>query len=80
MGPTMAPGRWHPRQLLPTAQLRIEALEGLQGNGAVLGYEIILGLFHGLPGLVNIQKAIENGHRNSGFTLIDSMVDLSIVM
>jgi hypothetical protein len=21
-----------------------------------------------LPGLVNIQKAIENGHRNSGFT------------
>ena len=22
----------------------------------------------GLPGLVNIQKAINNGHRNSGFT------------
>jgi len=22
----------------------------------------------GLPGLVNIQKTIENGHRNSGFT------------
>jgi hypothetical protein len=21
-----------------------------------------------IPGLVNIQKAIENGHRNSGFT------------
>ena len=24
--------------------------------------------FHGLPGLRNIQKAIEHGHRNSGFT------------
>ena len=23
-----------------------------------------------IPGLVNIQKAIENGHRNSGFTVI----------
>ena len=32
--------------------------------------------------LVNIQKAIENGHRNSGFTMIYplKMVDLSIVM
>jgi len=32
----------------------------------------IHGIFHGiywdLPGLVNIQKAIENGHRNSGFS------------
>ena len=33
----MAPGRWHRWQFLPTAQLRIEALEVLQGNGAVLG-------------------------------------------
>ena len=28
--------------------------------------------------LVNIQKAIENGHRNSGFSQLHSMVDLSI--
>ena len=26
------------------------------------------GNINGIPGLVNIQKAIENGHRNSGFT------------
>ena len=25
-----------------------------------------------LPGLVNIQKAMENGHRNSGFTQIEN--------
>ena len=30
--------------------------------------------------LVNIQKAIEHGHRNSGYFPINSMVDLSIAM
>ena len=33
----------------------------------LLGIPIFFMVFHGLPGLVNIQKAIEHGHWNSGF-------------
>jgi hypothetical protein len=63
--------------LPPRHQASVVTLCESAGGGGGLAAEPWRRLVHGgwihgrdltIPGLVNIQKAIENGHRNSGFT------------
>ena len=61
-------GAWAPLLLKDTAILRVGGLE-LKETAAwgCLG-QMDVAIDFTIPGLVNIQKAMENRHRNSGFT------------
>ena len=56
----------------PRGPVQIRRLETSHGKVTTQTPELFLAVdlasFAQIPGLVNIQKAIENGHRNSGFS------------
>ena len=64
---------------LPEVEITATAEDRCRGSWGQLS-EATCSDFHGLPGLVNIQKTMENHHRNSGFSHEKwiNMVDLSI--